>query len=393
MKQKNKRLEKGITLIALVITIIVLLILAGVTIRMLTGDNGILKQATNAKNTTDKSEFEEQVKLAIMASKVNDTGNLNLTTLEKEINKISGTTISKSTNDDLPWTVKKDKYEFVINQTETTVDENIITIDTNYIKTHNPKEYYGKEVLNYKSEDDEHIYRIFYVSTKDNEFDNSDPQYTIYLKADDSYSNENKKYDLWNYSKYDTTNTKVRSMNPLWAKERGNDESGWQINEKESAYLCSPVTSDVGSTLPWNSYYYPDKANYVIGSPSIEIYAKSFNQTHDKDDNGNEVLGYQYQTSSVIGYGYKMYGEIKNNGLYMGCPISAGSEIYDYMYYGKNESKLWWLASPSAAYDDCSGLVDSNGKGLGFSFANHKDSYGISPIISLKSSFKPQVEK
>ena len=37
MKQKNKRLEKGITLIALVITIIVLLILAGVTISMLTG--------------------------------------------------------------------------------------------------------------------------------------------------------------------------------------------------------------------------------------------------------------------------------------------------------------------------------------------------------------------
>ena len=37
--------KKGITLIALVITIIVLLILAGVTIATLTGDNGILKQA------------------------------------------------------------------------------------------------------------------------------------------------------------------------------------------------------------------------------------------------------------------------------------------------------------------------------------------------------------
>ena len=40
--QKN---SKGITLIALVITIIVLLILAGVTIATLTGDNGILTQA------------------------------------------------------------------------------------------------------------------------------------------------------------------------------------------------------------------------------------------------------------------------------------------------------------------------------------------------------------
>ena len=40
---------KGITLIALVITIIILLILVGVTINILTGDNGILKQVTNAK--------------------------------------------------------------------------------------------------------------------------------------------------------------------------------------------------------------------------------------------------------------------------------------------------------------------------------------------------------
>ena len=41
-----KKSSKGITLIALVITIIVLLILAGVSIAMLTGDNGILTQAT-----------------------------------------------------------------------------------------------------------------------------------------------------------------------------------------------------------------------------------------------------------------------------------------------------------------------------------------------------------
>ena len=41
--------KSGITLIALVITIIVLLILAGVSIAMLTGDNGILTQATEAK--------------------------------------------------------------------------------------------------------------------------------------------------------------------------------------------------------------------------------------------------------------------------------------------------------------------------------------------------------
>ena len=115
MKQKNKRLEKGITLIALVITIIVLLILAGVTISMLTGENGILKQATSAKDTTDKSEFEEKVKLAVMASKVNDKGAIDLTTLEAEIGKMKGTEITKNgTENNLPWTVKKGSYEVTI---------------------------------------------------------------------------------------------------------------------------------------------------------------------------------------------------------------------------------------------------------------------------------------
>ena len=48
---KNKK-EKGITLIALVITIIVLLVLAGVTIAMLMGDNGILTKATESQVET-----------------------------------------------------------------------------------------------------------------------------------------------------------------------------------------------------------------------------------------------------------------------------------------------------------------------------------------------------
>ena len=53
------RNQKGITLIALVITIIVLLILAGVSIAMLTGDNGILTQSTKAAAETKIAEAKE----------------------------------------------------------------------------------------------------------------------------------------------------------------------------------------------------------------------------------------------------------------------------------------------------------------------------------------------
>ena len=63
MKENKKvleRNERGITLIALVITIIVLLILAGVSIAMLTGQNGILTKAQNAKNRTEEAQANEE---------------------------------------------------------------------------------------------------------------------------------------------------------------------------------------------------------------------------------------------------------------------------------------------------------------------------------------------
>ena len=56
MERKPKRI-KGITLIALVVTIVVLLILAGVSIAMLTGDNGIIVQAKRAREENAKGEI------------------------------------------------------------------------------------------------------------------------------------------------------------------------------------------------------------------------------------------------------------------------------------------------------------------------------------------------
>ena len=66
MKKKfNLKHESGITLIALVITIIVLLILAGVAIVTLTGDNGMLGKASNAKIETEKGRLKETTRLAV----------------------------------------------------------------------------------------------------------------------------------------------------------------------------------------------------------------------------------------------------------------------------------------------------------------------------------------
>ena len=69
--------NKGITLIALVITIIVLLILSGVAIAMLSGENGILRKVAEAKTKTEQSQTNETDELANYEDVINEsTGNL-----------------------------------------------------------------------------------------------------------------------------------------------------------------------------------------------------------------------------------------------------------------------------------------------------------------------------
>lgn len=121
--------QKGITLIALVITIIVLLILAGVSIAMLTGQNGLLTKATTAKTESTKAEAEEAVKIAvgtILANK-NDPTYTGETDGSK-LNTISAANIVSVIENDTGATVsEKEGAEGIVivydNKYEITVDE------------------------------------------------------------------------------------------------------------------------------------------------------------------------------------------------------------------------------------------------------------------------------
>ena len=105
----QKEAQKGITLIALVITIIVLLILAGVSIAMLTGQNGILTQAQNAKTTTENKNAEEKVKLAVMGARADD-GTLTVGKLRTELANYGGTVEGNT----FPVTAKVDGKSFTV---------------------------------------------------------------------------------------------------------------------------------------------------------------------------------------------------------------------------------------------------------------------------------------
>jgi len=89
MNQKN---QKGITLIALVVTIIVLLILAGVTINMVLGNDGIIAQAQQAKLAQREAQLKEEIELykteiGIIQRKQKDLSTEELIDLEKNFFK------------------------------------------------------------------------------------------------------------------------------------------------------------------------------------------------------------------------------------------------------------------------------------------------------------------
>ena len=112
---KIKKQQKGITLIALVVTIIILLILAGVSIAMLTGNNGVLTQAKSAKENTRVGEVQEKVKLAAQAALTDNLGNgIEKEKFQEELNNMftQGEQVGLEYDEtNKKYTVTVDKYE------------------------------------------------------------------------------------------------------------------------------------------------------------------------------------------------------------------------------------------------------------------------------------------
>ena len=111
MITKDLKSTKGITLISLVVTIVVLLILAGVTIATLTGDNGILSQAQNAQKVSENAAAKEKVRVEVMGSYGID-GRLNLANLIANLGNVG--TVTKAT---FPVEVTVDGKSFTISDT------------------------------------------------------------------------------------------------------------------------------------------------------------------------------------------------------------------------------------------------------------------------------------
>ena len=101
-----RKQEKGITLIALVVTIVVLLILAGTSIAMLTGENGIITEAVKSQEENEKAEEKEKIQLAAQATKSKTQwGEITQENLEAELNSNIGSGKYTLTKDGDKYTV------------------------------------------------------------------------------------------------------------------------------------------------------------------------------------------------------------------------------------------------------------------------------------------------
>ena len=273
---------------------------------MLTGQNGILTQAQNAKNRTEAAQAEEENRL-------------------NEYNNIINNYVSGGTTEETP-----------------TFDEDTLTIGeaTNVDK-------YGWKVPNYTVEAT-NVWRLFY----------QDSNYT-YLITDECVGNYMPSNYYVEYTSGADVSTIGQKLNPMLLKD-GTFFTSSNTNENilATAWLTDPNK--------WAQFKNSD-AVFVIGSPTVELYVKSFNATASTNGANEITLGvgtYGYTENTTGGQLQTTY----NNGI-----------------YNKSESSKWWLASPY--YSDSrrefyvggsNGYFDNGGV--------NSNSYAVRPLVCIPTS-------
>ena len=143
--------EEGITLIALVVTIVVLLILAGVSISLVLNNNGVISKAKDAKNSTEKGQAQDEVNLAINYLQIEDatstlTREDKRKILEDELRKISAD--SSVSISGLGYKITHKKYDFFVDE-----DLNVSDSEKEFNASEWDKKAAPEDIFVWKSDD------------------------------------------------------------------------------------------------------------------------------------------------------------------------------------------------------------------------------------------------
>ena len=377
-KEKKSQANKGITLIALVVTNVVLIILATVSINAVLGQNGIIKKAKQAKelysNSIAKDNEEMDRLLNEMAQYDTD-------------NSGSG---GGTTKPEEGITVTVDGTEG-IKLTKANVANYLGKVVTNYVPTTSSVTIESME-YNVSTK-----YRLYYV-----DFDGKYGEKNgVYLKAD--CTSNNYLLPIPDATASTANNVKIRALNPSLYASGVTSPVADNTNMLEVTWLTNTSNWDslkTGSSLA-------NKVNYVVGAPSVEMMMDSYNTKYNLTestpntgtltaDTARAKLFYQYPTTvDSNNYGYEL-GPCHYNGTeydYYTSNYSVKTDsAIDSMYY-PGDNQYYWLASPSAYGDDIvlfvfcynGGYVSSDNPGNAYLGA-------LCPLVSLQSTVSLQLQ-
>ena len=386
-KRILKRRERGITLIALVITIIVLLILAGISIGAITGDNGIINQAQKSKNDTEYSQWEEQIDVAIIDAEskhrnptmddvVDELINKEIISDESQVDKKTG---AITTNE--PSYVIEDKLSDYI--------ERITAAD---IANGNKEEFYGAVIDGYECTSagvDE--WQIFYADENN-----------IYIIASNYIPYENIPNSTIDGKKTENKPAKGSNKRTACFSNVINDYSAGagmitspKIQALNSDFFEKYPTSDTENTkavaymLDTNAWsdFAGEKAEYAIGGPTIELFLKSYNEKYP-DENYNNG---RYQAKATSEIGYKLSGDGGNTWRGNDSSYFMNSDDSLYVINSKDEANGMWIASPIDFYTEDEIInIYYSGKLAGLGIKTVTPSLGFRPVVCLNSNVELQ---
>ena len=322
--------KKGITLIALVITIIVLLLLAGVSISMLTGENGILTQAKRAKEEMAKKSSEEQIKLSQLESYIN--------------NYLYGNSIPVDAMETLGI---KGLYMICIEQTSEKYSETLDCIRewdgkifrekikiTSNLGSEPSLEVISSKEVNSIENIAEAFYYVFTGQLDKVEMDDS-TGIVIY---------KNKKYELKEEFENDTLKIYLEAEKPTyiegnWIKvDLINDYTAILENENGEIYSMTPETN--GQSLKEIKIEkIPELTGYSLENGVF--ISKDRKKVYEINEGKEYSIPQGINIKEVMGYqGYNQIAILTENGEVYGCSIEENQKIaenIDYMY----SEKVW----------------------------------------------------
>ena len=379
--EKNEK-NKGVTLIALVITIIVLLILAGVSISTLTGQNGILKRAIEAKNTTEVASEKEGIQMAVTTSQM---ASANYTSIKKdglqsELNSYFGkekTTLEDNKDGSYTVTMNNSKRKYTIEDDGSIIEG--VYDKWNGTDSKEPTEKTSNEI---------HIYTVAelkWIADKVNNDGNTFDGYTIYLENNLDFG-ARETSGTWENTENEalkwTAIGKQKDI-PLKATFEGNNHiiKGVYINDETKFNGIFGNSSSILNLTVKNSYIKGGNASgTVVGavrSGTIEN-CHNINSTVELYDESSGVGGVVGQVKGVIknctNIGGRVVGKKSANGRtqaggIVGLLVTGGSQAINCYNAGDVTGEGNFVGGVVGAEDtfstiqDCYNMGNVTGKG------------------------------